>query len=94
MYDFNFYQGCSYLAIRELDKAKDYFDIALRIKPNDPATTYNMACLFSLQNDVDESVKWLRLALSLNPEYKKHISSDFDFNNIRSTKQFQDLLED
>lgn len=90
--DFNVNLGNSYYAIKNYDKARKYYEAALRIDPEHTDTVYNMACLYSVRNNPDESVKWLEKAIKRAPKYKEIASRDPDFENIRKSKQYQHLM--
>ena len=75
------------------DKAFKQFQMALKIQPND---TYNLACYYSIKNNLELSKENLLNAekhdcLPLNPF--KHLSDDKDLNNVRHEHWFIELLE-
>lgn len=55
---------------------------------------YNIACLYSILNDVDHSITWLKISLShdINKWFPK-IADEKDFDNIRHIPRFIKLLE-
>lgn len=93
-FNFNFEIGTSYYAIKNYDKARKYFEAALKIKPDHRDALYNMACLYSVLNNPDESIKWLEKVTKLDPKYKAIASKDSDFDNIRKTAQYQRLISE
>ncbi|TCB36139.1 hypothetical protein E0H82_05025 [Acinetobacter sp. ANC 4910] len=74
-------------------KAFAQYQKASKIRPND---TYNLACYYSLKNNLEVSKENLLHAekydsLPSNPH--KHLSEDQDLNNIRQEQWFTELLE-
>lgn len=74
-----------------LDTAYKYIHQSLTLKPDE---TYNLACYYSLKNDVDLAHKYL-----INVEHQgnlpliEHLISDKDLDNIRKERWFIELLE-
>ena len=64
----------------------------LSLNLNNSDVYYNLACLYSLYNKKDEAFANLRLAIENGFSDKKWIQSDFDLDNIRNTKEFDNLL--
>jgi tetratricopeptide (TPR) repeat protein len=72
-------------AIAHLRTVVDHLD------PKDARSCYNLGCLYSLQSDTADAIGYLSMAIKLDPGYKAKMSSDADFDNIRSTSQFAAL---
>lgn len=54
---------------------------------------YNLACLYSLSNNKKLAIETLKKALKLNSKYRKDIIKDEDFNNIKNSKEFKEILK-
>ncbi len=85
------------VALSSLGRFKEaishYFD-AIRINPGYKAAAYyNIACLYSRQNMVEESVKWLKEAVNAGFKDWNIIKTDEDLKNIRGSLLYKQLLE-
>ncbi len=85
-------RGLSYTSLREYQLAIKDYNEAIRLKPDYAIAYYNKACLFALQKDATQSCSSLRLAIETGFNYWKHIQEDKDFDNIRNTACFIDIL--
>ncbi|MEA3361376.1 MAG: tetratricopeptide repeat protein [Thermodesulfobacteriota bacterium] len=85
------------VALSSLGRFKEaiahYFD-AIRINPHFKAASYyNIACLYSRQNMIQESVKWLEEAVNAGFKDWDIIKTDEDLINIRGSLLYKQLLE-
>lgn len=70
---------------------------AITIKPDDHDVYYNWACLYAMQNKIDESIEYLKKAISLNKEgtyTKSFILNDEDFQDIKNDPKFIAFLKE
>ena len=65
------------------------FDKAIEIKPDDAYVWYNMACVYSLMGDKDNTLKNLSRAIDLDGIYKKEAKKDEDFKNLSDDENFK-----
>jgi tetratricopeptide (TPR) repeat protein len=90
-------RGNSYDKLNQIDKARQDYDKAISLNPNDSLAYYNYACLYALQNNAAEACKWLQLAIGKKDNYglniKMSLQEDKDFDNIRNTECFINILE-
>lgn len=83
-----------FASIGEMDKAIDHFIEVLRIDPDySPSVYFNLACIYSRQNKVEESIKWLKMAIEKGYDNWDLIEKDNDLNNIRGSSQYQIILK-
>ena len=61
-------------------------------KPKVAMVWYNKACLESLRNNNEKSIEFLKKAIDLDKEYIEMAKSDEDFSNIRTSKEFKELI--
>ena len=93
-YDFVYNnRGITYAYLSQYNKAREDFDKAIRLRPDDSGAYYNYASMFALQKDATQACNWLRLAIERGYKDWKHIREDKDFDNIRNTACFIDLLK-
>ena len=72
------------LAIRSLERV-------LATQPAEALVHYNLACYWSLAGDKHRALECLSRALEIDPDYRRLIDDEPDFNSLRSDPQFQAL---
>ncbi|MBF0577477.1 tetratricopeptide repeat protein [Dysgonomonas sp. GY617] len=55
-------------------------------------SSYTMACVYSLINDMENAFKWFEVMLKYNPLDRSFIESDEDFINMQKDNRFEELL--
>ena len=65
----------------------------LRIRPENPDIYYNLACIYSRQDNVDESVNNLQQAVRKGFHNWELIKKDPDLANIRNTFYVNELMK-
>ena len=63
-----------------------------RLKPNDPIILYNLACSYSLVNDVDRSLETIKRAIGYGYDDIEHLERDSDLENLRGDNRFKEFL--
>ncbi|HOO46978.1 MAG TPA: tetratricopeptide repeat protein, partial [Deltaproteobacteria bacterium] len=76
----------------EYDKAITSLKKASSLSPEDADIYYNIACMYSRMNMVEESVAWLERAVSKGFNNWKLIKKDPDLDNIRVTGFYKKLV--
>ncbi len=83
-----------WIALGELDRAREWLARALAIDPDDTLTQYNVACLYSRLGDFESALglleKWVPHA---NEETRSWIKFDSDFDALRSHPRYQKTLQ-
>ena len=69
------------------------FARAIIMDPEEPLTLYNIACAYSLQNEVDKAIDCLERSLAHGFVGKDRIRNDPDLNSLRDDPRFQALLQ-
>jgi tetratricopeptide (TPR) repeat protein len=64
----------------------------VRLEPDNPTFNYNLACSYSLLNDVDRSLASLKRAVDLGFDDNQQLQTDPDLSNVRRDPRFQKLL--
>ena len=83
----------AYEALGEEDKAVEFLDRILSENPDDASCWYEATCLYSRMKDMDKALSCLEKALELGYREFNHISNDGDLDYIRSSVEFQSLIE-
>ncbi len=70
----------------------DFFEKAIKLKPESKKNFYNASCAASLANDKKKSLKWLEIAINNGFDNLKHIKTDSDLDNIRKEKKYNKII--
>lgn len=79
--------GDTVTALNYLMRLKD-------LQPDNPSHYYNIACLYAQENRLDESIKWLRLAITKGFRDHYLLKNDPDLKNIRNTPLFTEIYRE
>ena len=58
------------------------------LRPGDPVILYNLACSYSLLNDVDLALRTIKQALNCGYDDFVHLERDQDLENLRNDSRF------
>jgi tetratricopeptide (TPR) repeat protein len=86
-------KGLAHSDLQEYRKALECYDRALALDEENSGAWYNKACLYALQNDKKKAITSLKKAIALDPSLKEEAKKDNDFDNIRNSKEFKELVE-
>lgn len=81
-----------YMDMGKLEEAEKCIIEVLKIKPKYRPAWYNRACIESLRNNQEKSIKFLKKALDLDKKYYDMAKTDEDLDNIRDTREFKELI--
>lgn len=87
-------KGMEALQAKDYDKAIDIYKKLVEVKPEDPFNYYNIACAYSMKNDVDAALVWFERAIELGFPDLDHIQRDRDLDNIRHTEKFTKITRE
>ena len=59
------------------------------LRPEDPIVLYNLACSYSLTNQIEEALKIIKLAIEFGYDDMEYLLSDRDLDNLKKDQQFQ-----
>lgn len=81
------------LELGDMDRAKEWLSRSLAINPDDVLTQYNVACIYALMGEREQSLDLLeRLLPVANHETKAWIKHDSSFESLGGEPRFQKLL--
>ena len=63
------------------------------LKPNDPIVLYNLACSFSLLNNIEQAITAIQQAFESGYNNFTYLSLDPDLNNLRNDDRFRKIFE-
>jgi len=76
----------------EYIKALSLYQEVITLLPDNPSVYYNVACIYAKQNKPEESVAWLKKAVEKGFNDWKHIKTDSDLDNIRSSSYYKEFV--
>ena len=84
------------LSINENDytEALKLFKHAVEIQPENVKLYYNIACIYSIQNQNDLSIEWLKKAVAKGYDNWDMLMNDKDLENIRHLPGYKELVKD
>ncbi|MCH2181589.1 MAG: tetratricopeptide repeat protein [Mariniblastus sp.] len=83
--------GWCYKRINRTDLAIEALETAVEVDNDSAIAHYNLACYWSLTNRPRVAVLHLSNALALNPDYRKLLATETDFDPIRDDVAFVEL---
>ena len=83
--------GWCHKRVGKLDMAIQSLEEALVFESGEAIIYYNLACYWSLANNVKLALEYLGRAFSIDPDYRDLIGDEHDFDPIRSDPRFQEL---
>ena len=63
------------------------------LKPEDPIVLYNLACSYSLVNNIDQAFETIQNAVDCGYDNLEHLTMDRDLINLRGDQRFQRYFE-
>jgi len=76
----------------EYDKSIAAYMKIVEKKPEIASVYYNISCLYSKTNQTMQSLQWLKMSIDKGYDKWDLIMNDKDLENIRQTKEFQDII--
>jgi tetratricopeptide (TPR) repeat protein len=58
-----------------------------------PTYWYNLACVYSLKNNKEKALEYLKKAIELNPKLKEEAKKDQNFKNLWDDEDFKKLTQ-
>ena len=80
---------------QDRDQALLFFKEAYKRNPNVYMVAHDIACGYSVKNNKQEAIKWLKLTLktSYADAAREWAKSEADFDNIRDDPDFQSFID-
>lgn len=87
-----FNKALAYELHGDYDEALNLYDKDLEIE-NYIWSYYGKASIYGRRGDVDNTVKYLKIAINMSSDIKNIAAKEEDFNPVKDSKEFQDLLK-
>jgi len=84
--------GVYALNLGDFSQAKNFFEKALRMKPDEPHLLYSLAATHAQTGSHDQALDYLKRTIQLQPRYRTQALNDTDFTELRENKQFLELV--
>lgn len=87
------YKAFTYKLFKQNDKALEWF--IKSVEAEEYSWSYfGAACIYSVKNDKENAIKYLKKAVELDPEaIKARAKTEEDFNNIKNDKEYKKLIK-
>jgi tetratricopeptide (TPR) repeat protein len=85
--------GVIYMGQKKRGKAIAAFGRAVVLKKDYVDPYYNLACLYAQTNEIDESIWYLKVAMTINGDVKNWAGKDADMKNIVASPAFNKIME-
>lgn len=86
-----FNKALNYELYGEYDKALTWYDKALEVEDY-VWSYYGKASIYGRKGDLENTIKYLKIAISMDSAVKNEAKTESDFDNVRDFKEFQDLI--
>jgi len=85
-----YYLGANgHTVLGHMDKAREWTEHSLALKPKDPATRYNAACFYAKNGEIEKALDCLENSVTS----RTWIENDPDLNTLRDEPRFKTLVE-
>lgn len=83
--------GITYFLRERYDEAFEQYKLALEADPANRDVYYNMACIYAVQNKIEDALSYLKLSVLNGYIDLKTLSTDSDLKNLHGNPQFEKL---
>lgn len=85
-------RGVVALNIGDFTQARQLFEKALRMRPDEAHLLYSLAATYAQTGSADEALDYLHRSIQIQPRYRNQVISDTDFTQLHNDKRFLDIL--
>jgi len=86
-------RAVSLCRLGQLEEGLEWAERAVAIDPDDAGVRYNVACLYSLEGQVDKAIECLEGAVQVGFGNRDWMENDPDLDPLRSDPRFQELVK-
>lgn len=80
------------LRLGDVEGGRRNVEAALRLRPNDFGTLYNVACFHAAAGETDRALDFLDRAISTGQGFRDWIEHDPDLDNLRGLPRFDEIM--
>ncbi len=85
-------RGVVALNIGDFTQARQFFEKALRLRPDEPHLLYSLAVTHAQSGSHDQALDYLGRSIQIQPRFRTQAMNDSDFSGLREDKRFLELL--
>ncbi|MBI1764250.1 MAG: tetratricopeptide repeat protein [Acidobacteria bacterium] len=85
-------RGVYALNVGDFAQARNFFEKALRLNPNEPHFLYSLAATYAQTGSHEQALDYLRRSIQIQPRFRSQAFDDADFSGLRENRHFQELL--
>ena len=85
--------GVVYMAQKKREKAVAVLGRAIVLKKDYVDPYYNLACLYAQTNEINESLRYLKIAVTIDGAVINWVKKDADMKNVAASTEFKKLME-
>ncbi|MEW6333769.1 MAG: tetratricopeptide repeat protein, partial [Thermodesulfobacteriota bacterium] len=85
--------GVLYMDAQKTEEAMAMFGKAIVLKRDYADPYYNLACLYARKKEIDESLWYLKVAMTISNEVKDWVMKDADMEHVVASPLFKKMME-
>ncbi len=89
------------IALGDLYTKRGFFEKGLEVdlklaqlRPDDPYILYNLACSYSLVNNIDAALQVIKRSVDFGYDHLEGIEQDHDLSNLHKDDRYQEFISD
>lgn len=82
----------NYMRSKDYENALNGYEEVINKNPKNLMAAYNIACIYSVNGDIKESITWLEHVLKIKPGLASRFGSDSDLKNVTSSDKYKDFI--
>jgi tetratricopeptide (TPR) repeat protein len=86
-----FNKALAYELFGHYAEALQWYDKALEVEDY-VWSYYGISSIYGRRGDIPNTIKYLKIAIEKDPIVKEEAATEVDFNNVRSSKEFKELI--
>ncbi len=85
-------RGVVALNVGNFAQARNFFEKALKLRPDDSHTLYSLAATYAQTGSTDQALTYLQQAVQRQPRLRQRALQDTDFSTLKDDRRFLELL--
>jgi tetratricopeptide (TPR) repeat protein len=85
--------GVLFMDQKKKREAVALFNRAIGLKKDYVDPYYNLACIYARTDEIDESIRYLKMAMAINKDVKNWAVKDADMKNVVASDEFKKIME-